>query len=132
MSKTRQAASGAANVTGQVPLTFRRRGGRKVVQTPDGASWIPARAQVDSTVVKALARAHRWQRMLESGDYGSVADLAAAEKINPSYLARVLRLTLLAPDLTEAILDGRHDAQQVTLEKLMRPFCVRWSDQLPP
>ena len=57
-----------------------------------------------STLVKALARAHRWQ--LESGDYASIAELAVAEKINPSYLARVLRLTLLSPRVVEAILGG--------------------------
>jgi hypothetical protein len=79
-------------VTVRVPMTFCRRGGRKAVVTPDGAAtWAP-RPRVDNTMVKALARAHRWKRMLESGEYASLAELAAAEKINPSYLTRVLRL----------------------------------------
>ena len=73
------------------------------------------------TLVKALSRAHRWQGMLEGGEYGSTDELAKAERINPSYLARVLRLTLLAPDITQAILDGRHDPERITLERLMRP-----------
>jgi hypothetical protein len=63
---------------------------------------------VDGTLLKALARAHRWQGILEGGEYGSIEELARAERINPSYLARVLRLVLLAPDIVESILDGRH------------------------
>jgi hypothetical protein len=128
MSKTRRSDSTEANVTVHVPLAFRRRGGRKVVQVPDGSSWAPARHQVDSTLVKALARAYRWQRMLESGQYGSVAELAAAEKINPSYLARVLRLTLLSPELTQAVLD-RHHGEELALARLMRPFSALWAHQ---
>jgi hypothetical protein len=118
-------------VTVQVPLTLRRRGGRKRVVTPDGGTgWMPARARVDGTLVKAIARAHRWRRMLESGDYASIVELAAAERINASYLARVLRLTQLAPEIVEAILDGRHDPERVTLAKLMKSLSVMWSEQV--
>ena len=117
-------------LTVSLPLRIRKRGGRKRVEAPDGAlSCMPARAPVDGTLVKALARAHRWQRLLESGAYGSVAELAAAERINPSYLARVLRLTLLAPEIVEAVLDGRHDPVRITLERLLRPFPVPWEEQ---
>ena len=116
------------SLTVQVPLAFRRRGGRKRVVAPEGApAWAPGSARVGSTLVKALARAHRWQAMLESGAYGSIAELAAAERINPSYLARVLRLTLLGPDLVQAILDGR--AGEMTLARVMRPFPAMWVDQ---
>jgi hypothetical protein len=80
--------------------------------------------------VKALARAHRWQGMLDSGVYGSIEELAGAEKINPSYLARVLRLTLLAPEIVDSILDGRHDPERVTLARLTRPFSAVWDEQL--
>ena len=66
--------------------------------------------------------------MLDSGD-GSIQDIAAADWINPSYLARVLRLTLLAPDITQAILDGRHDPETITLAQLMRPFSAVWGAQ---
>ncbi|MDP2356887.1 MAG: hypothetical protein Q8M31_12620 [Beijerinckiaceae bacterium] len=59
-------------------------------------------------MVKAIARAHQWKRLLESSRSASVTAVAEAEKINQSYLCRVLRLTLLAPDLVEAILEGRH------------------------
>jgi hypothetical protein len=94
------------SVTVQVPLTFRRRSGRKQVVGPEGwpgPALAPKPARVDGTLVKALARAHRWQGMLKGGEYGSIEELARAEKINPSYLARVLRLTLLAPDIVESI-----------------------------
>jgi len=102
--------STATNITVRVPLAVRRRGGRKVVVTPDGGGVpgaTPARTRADPALVKALARAHRWKRLLESGRYGSLAELAAAEKIDRSFLGKTLRLTLLAPDIVEAILDGR-------------------------
>ena len=61
-------------------------------------------------MVKAIARAHRWRRLLESGEYGSITELAAAEKINQSYVGRVMRLTLLSPEIVQVILDGRNTA----------------------
>src|SRR5262245_59302518 len=113
----------------QIPLQIRRRGGRKLVVTPDGASrWTPPRARVDTAMVKAIARAHRWRRMLESGVYATIAEIAAAEKINECYVGRILRLTLLAPDIVETILNGRQPAQ-ITLAGLMRPFAVEWMEQ---
>jgi hypothetical protein len=131
MSTGAEVACDGHSVTAQVPLAFRRRGGRKHVVSPDGEpAWAPRPVRVDSTLVKAIARAHRWQGMLEGGEYGSIEELARAERINPSYLARVLRLTLLAPDITQAILDGRHDPERITLDRLMRPFPVMWGEQL--
>jgi site-specific DNA recombinase len=119
----------ATLMTVRVPLTFRRRGGRKQVVTPDGQPGsTPRSAGLDGTLVKALARAHRWQRMLDSGVFMTVAELAKAEKINPSYLARVLRLTLLAPDIVETIASS-HDSPSVTLDNLLRPFPREWSMQ---
>ncbi|KAA2234760.1 hypothetical protein F0L46_23005 [Salinarimonas soli] len=115
----------------EVALLFKRRGGRKRVVVPDGAPvWAPLPSRVDSTLVKALARAHRWQGLLESGVYGTIEELARAERINPSYLARVLRLSLLAPGIVEAILDGRHIRERLTLEKLMKPLPVEWHRQM--
>ena len=103
----------------------RQRGGRKLVMTPDGVALGVPRRVVDSTIVKALVRANRWKIMLESGEYASVTDLAKAEKINLSYLCRVLRLTLLAPDITEALLNGRHGCRF----QLMRSMPVSWAEQ---
>lgn len=117
-------------LTVSLPLSIRKRGGRKRVLAPDVEPWCaPSRARVDGTLVKALARAHRWQGLLESGAYGSIQELAAAERINPSYLARVLRLTLLSPETVEAVLDGRHDSEAVNPYQLMKPFPVCWKDQ---
>ena len=117
------------SLTVRMPLTFRKQGGRKRVVAPDGSKgWTAPRQHVDTTVLKALARAHRWQRMLESGAFANVSDLATAERINASYLSRVLRLTLLAPEIVEAILDGRQPAE-TTLALLMKPFPVEWERQ---
>ena len=115
------------SVTVRVPMTFRKRGGRKQVIAPDGhPSWAPPRARIDNTMVKALARAFRWRRMLETGRYTTIDELARAEKINASYVSRILRLTLLAPAIVEAILDGRQ-APEMTLPLLMKAFPVEWS-----
>jgi hypothetical protein len=78
--------------------------------------------------VKALARAHRWQRMLDGGRHASINELAAADRIDRGYLGRVLRLTLLAPDIVEAILDGRQPADLV-LPDLLEPFPADWERQ---
>ncbi len=86
----------AQTLTVRVPFVIRKRGGRKLAIAADGSTLAPPQPRIDSTLVKALARAHRWNKLLESGRYGSAAELAAAEKINPSYVSRVLRLTLLA------------------------------------
>jgi hypothetical protein len=79
-------------------------------------------------MVKAIARAFRWRDMLESGEYATVREIASAERINETYVGRVLRLTLLAPDIVEAVLGGRQPAE-VTLAGLMRPFPVTWREQ---
>jgi hypothetical protein len=116
-------------VTVHVPMTFRKRGGRKQIIAPDGQpSWAPPRARIDNTMVKALARAFRWRRMLENGAVVTVREIAAAEKINESYVSRVLRLTLLAPEIVEAILDGRR-ASEMTLPGLLGPFPAEWEEQ---
>ena len=117
-------------LTVHIPLTVHRRGGRKVVIAPDGteAPAVGAAARIDSTLVKALARAFRWRRMLESGVVSTVGEIAVREKINKSYVSRVLRLTLLAPEIVEAILDGRQ-APEMTLQVLLEPFPVAWDRQ---
>jgi hypothetical protein len=91
-------------VTLHVPFRVVKRGGRKEMQLPEGATQ-PRRT--DNTLVKALARAFRWKRMLESGEFATIAELAEREGIAPSYMTRVLRLTLLAPDIVEAILEPK-------------------------
>ena len=129
MTEARLSADGRT-LTVSVPMTFTKRGGRKLVISPDGApSWAPLRRRVDNATIKALARAFRWRKLMETGAYGTVEEIAAAEKINASYVSRVLRLTLLAPDIVEAILDGRQPPE-MTLAALMQPFPVAWGEQL--
>jgi hypothetical protein len=110
-------------------MRFRRRGGRKRIVAPDGTELVPiSKPQPDGTLVKALARAWRWQRMLDDGVYGSVSDIGDAENISKSYVSRILRLAMLAPDIVEAILAGRAD-QSLMLEKLERPLPGCWAEQ---
>ena len=126
---------GVTSVTVSVPLTIRRRGGRKQIIGPDGAlapqsdggaSVIPVNG--DPALIKALARGFRWRRMLEEGRYSSISEMAKAERIGRGYLGSLLRLTLLAPDLVEAILDGRQP-DDVSLLRLLQPLPQNWSEQ---
>ena len=117
-------------ITVHIPIKLRHQGGRKQVVAPAGATpWIPTPSRVDNTLVKAIVRAHRWRDMMESGDYATVRDLAKAEAINESYLGRVLRLTLLAPKIVEAILEGKQPAT-LELDDLMQLFPVEWDKQV--
>ena len=117
-------------LTVRVPLTIRRRGGRKLVLAPDGTptNVAPVTRHIDNAMVKALARAFRWRHLLETGTCGTIDEIAKAEKINPSYVSRVLRMTLLAPEIVEAILEGRQ-AETVTLARLMKDVPVVWKEQ---
>ena len=117
-------------VTVRVPISIRRRGGRKLVLAHDGTNvtTAPVRRHIDNAMVKAIARAFRWREMLENGTHSTIAEIAAAEKINESYIGRVLRLTLLAPNIVEAILEGQQPAE-MTLAVLMRPFPIGWTEQ---
>jgi len=116
-------------ITIRVPLTMKKRGGRKLIITPGGmGAKGKAETPGDPSLVKALARAFRWRGMLESGAFATIQELAAAEKINPSYVSRMLRLTLLAPDMVEAILDGRQP-EGMTLPGLLEGVPVGWGAQ---
>lgn len=112
-------------ITLHVPFRIVKRGGRKEMQMPDGVR--PDR-KADNTLIKALARAFRWKRMLESGEFATIAELAEREGIAPSYMTRVLRLTQLEPGIIEAVLDGRQ-GDAVTLARLMDPFPISWIEQ---
>ena len=116
-------------ITVFIPMTWKRRGGQKVIIAPDGSdAWAPAKARPDETLIRALARAHRWNRMLEAGRYCSAQEIADAEKIGRSFVSRLLRLTLLAPDIQEAILEGRQ-AKAMQLEELTRAMASVWGEQ---
>jgi hypothetical protein len=115
-------------VTVRVPLVFKKHGGRKTVISPDGHAWEASAPLVDRALVRALARAFRWQRLLDEGVYGTFGELAKAERVSQSYASRILRLTLLAPSIVEAILDGRQP-EGMRLEDLLAGFPVEWDGQ---
>ena len=111
-----------------ISVSFLQRGGRKQILSPPGTPpWSPA-PRVDGALVKAVVRAHRWRQLLESGKYVSSAELAKAEKVNDSYLSRILRLTLLAPDIIETILTGRQPST-LQLDDLLKPLPSAWERQ---
>ncbi|MEL7046011.1 MAG: hypothetical protein AAGL66_13445 [Pseudomonadota bacterium] len=112
-------------VTLHVPFRVVKRGGQKEMQMPEGATQS---RRSDNTLIKALARAFRWKRMLESCEFATIAELAEREGIAPCYMTRVLRLTLLAPDIVEAILDGKQ-GPEVTLVRVLEPFPAEWATQ---
>lgn len=110
------------------PFKVRKRGGRKLILTPDGTPFPTPRTRVDSALLKALARGFRWKKMLEEGDYQTLEEIAKAEDINPSYVSRLLRMTLLSPEIVEAILAGQQP-QELTMARAMQPFSNVWADQ---
>jgi hypothetical protein len=113
----------------RIPMRFQRRGGRKRIVAPDGSEIVPtSKPRPDGTLVKALARAWRWQRMLDEGVYTTVGEIGDAENISKSYVSRILRLALLAPDLVERILAGG-TGPALMLERLERPLPACWEDQ---
>lgn len=112
-----------------IPMTFRARAGKTVIVLPDGSRGVVRRgATIDNSMVKLIVRGFRWQRMLYEGKFTSIEDLSAAEKINPSYISRVLRLSYLSPKIVEAILDGKGPAR-LTMKDLMEPFPIDWQKQ---
>jgi hypothetical protein len=122
------------SVTVVVPMTIRRRGGRKQIIGPDGA---PVRAGADGAgvavtrgdpaLVKALARGFRWRRMLEEGRYASIRELAAAEGVDRAYVGRVLNLTLLAPQIIQEVVDGHELPEWASA--MIEPRPAAWADQ---
>ena len=124
-------ATHPASLTVQVPLRVRRRPGRKTVVTPEGAKpYAHAQAistRADPALVKALARAFRYQRMLDEGRYSSITEMAEAERLDRGYMGRLLQLTLLAPEIVEAVLDGGDSTPD--LPQAMAPWPAAWDQQ---
>jgi hypothetical protein len=121
------ALASTKTITVSVPIQFSRMGGRKTVISPVLYSAPPPK--YDNALVKALARAHRWRRLIENGHYPSITELAKSEKVNQSYACRLLRLTLLAPEVVEAILNGKQP-KGLQLSQLLRPLPVGWKSQM--
>jgi hypothetical protein len=125
--------SGEANLelktlTIRIPMRLARRGGRKLILTPDGAAPAPQRQLPDDTMVKALVRAHRWRRRIEAGEAVSITEVAEQEGVTAPYVFRLLRLTCLAPDIVAAILDGSQP-KGTALASLMCEVPLEWNQQ---
>jgi hypothetical protein len=115
-------------ITVRIPIAIRKRGGKKLVLAPDGTTAPSFSRRIDNSMVKALARAFRWQQLLENGTYATITDIAEAENINETYVGRVLRLTLLSPQTIDMIVSGRNP-HCLDLVSLMKPFPVAWKEQ---
>jgi hypothetical protein len=113
----------------RIPMRLQRRGGRKRIVAPDGSEIAPTtRPRSDGTLMKALVRAWRWQRLLDTGVYTSVSEIGETENISKSYISRILRLALVAPEIIDAIVAASTD-QTLRLEKLERPLPASWMEQ---
>jgi hypothetical protein len=115
-------------LTIRIPMRLRRRGGRKLIMTPEGVAAPARKPNRDETLVKALARAHRWRRRIESSQAKSITDLAEQEGVAVAYVCRLLPLTCLAPDIVEAILDGRQP-KGLRLAEILGNGPVSWEEQ---
>jgi hypothetical protein len=115
-------------LTIRIPIRLQRRGGRKLIMTPEGVAAPARKPSRDETLVKALIRAHRWRRRIESGKAKSITGLAEQEGVTDAYVCRLLPLTCLAPDIVEAILDGRQP-KGLRLAELLGNGPVAWEEQ---
>jgi hypothetical protein len=115
-------------LTIRIPMRLQRRGGRKLIMTPEGVAAPTLKPSRDETMVKALVRAHRWRRRIESGQAKSITDLAEQEGVTDAYVCRLLPLTCLAPDIVEAILDGRQP-KGLRLAELLGNAPLAWEEQ---
>jgi hypothetical protein len=115
-------------LTIRIPIRLQRRGGRKLIMSPEGAAVPAPKPCRDETLVKALVRAHRWRRRIESGQAKSITDLAEQESVTVAYICRLLPITCLAPDIVEAILDGRQP-KGLRLAVLLGNGPMAWEEQ---
>ena len=125
---TERVGSELETLTIRIPMRLQRRGGRKLIMTPEGAAAPTPKPRRDETLVKALVRAHRWRRRIESGQAKSMTDLAEHEGVTDAYVCRLLPLTCLAPDIVEAILDGRQP-KGLRLAEILGNGPLAWEGQ---
>jgi hypothetical protein len=112
----------------RIPMRLQRRGGRKLIMTPEGVAPVAPKPRRDETLIRALVRAHRWRRRIESGQTKSITDLAEQEGVTDAYVCRLLPLTCLAPDIVEAILDGRQP-KGLRLAEVLGNGPLSWNEQ---
>jgi hypothetical protein len=125
---TERASQEVETMTIRIPIRLQRRGGRKLIMTPEGAAPPSPKPRRDDKLIKALVRAHRWRRRIESGQAKSITDLAEQERVTDAYVCRLLPLTCLAPDILEAILDGRQP-KGLRLVKMLGNGPLGWHEQ---
>lgn len=112
-----------------IPVRFRRRKGRQMILTAgDPVANASPECEGNQKLIEAIAKAHRWQRQLEAGEYAGINDLAQRLGVDRTYVGRILRLTTLAPDIIEAILQG-NEPDGISLEKLRKKLPVLWEAQ---
>jgi len=115
-------------LTIRIPIRLQRRGGRKLIMTPEGVAEAAPKPRRDETLIKALVRAHRWRRRIENGKAKSITDLAEQEGVTDAYVCRLLPLTCLAPDIVESILDGRQP-KGLKLAEMLGNGPPTWEEQ---
>jgi hypothetical protein len=125
---TERAGLEVETLTIRIPIRLQRRGGRKLIMTPEGAAAPAPKPRRDETLVKALIRAHDWRRRIESGRAKSITDLAEQQGVTDAYVCRLLPLTCLAPNIVEAILDGRQP-KGLRLAEMLGNGPVGWEEQ---
>jgi ParB-like chromosome segregation protein Spo0J len=96
--------------------------------TPEGAAAPARKPSRDETLIKALVRAHRWRRRIENGQARSITDLAEQEGVTDAYVCRLFPLPCLAPDIVEAILDGRQ-SKGLRLTEMLKNGPLTWNEQ---
>lgn len=118
-----------APITIEIPVNFKKRGGRKYITAPDGTDIAGYRKpKYQTNMIKAVARGHILADTLDKEPDLTIKELAKREMLDHGYVAKAVRMTQLAPDIIEAILNGRQP-QAMTLSELMRPFPNCWNEQ---
>ena len=125
---TERAGLEVDTLTIRIPIRLQRRGGRKLIITPEGVAAPARKPSRDDTLIKALVRAHRWRRQIEQGRATSITDLAEQEGVTDAYVCRLLPLTCLAPVIVEAILDGRQP-KGLRLAEMLGNGPLEWEEQ---
>jgi hypothetical protein len=125
---TERAGMEVETLTIRIPIRLQRRDGRKLIMAPEGAAMPRPKPRPDETLIKALVRSHRWRRRIESGQAKSITDLAEQEGVTDAYICRLLPLTCLAPDIVEAILDGRQP-KGLRLAEMLGNGPLAWVEQ---
>ena len=110
----------------KIPIEFRYDNGRKRIYYPE----LPdEQLKINKPLATGIARAYRWQELLDSGEFDSPEALAEALNVNVTYVRRILKLTLLAPPIVDAIFAGKAP-WTLSLTKLDTDLPFSWKEQM--